>query len=116
MGVVTTNDNDVYLTRFGLTGERAARRAGARGGSRPLGPARRSCRASRSARARWWALAPSSPATSHPWTIVMGVPARVREPSPRSGGGRSSSESSQIERGEEPSDAPPAQLDLLARR
>ena len=51
-----------------------------------------------------------------PWTIVMGVPARVREPVPDAWRRQIVERVRQIERGEQPADATPAQLDLLARR
>jgi acetyltransferase-like isoleucine patch superfamily enzyme len=115
MGVVTTNDNDVYLTRFGLTGseQRGApvlRRFAAVGAGATILPG---------VEIGEGALVGAGAVVTRdvePWTIVMGVPARVREPVPQEWRRQILERILQIERGEQPSDAPPAQLDLLASR
>jgi UDP-2-acetamido-3-amino-2,3-dideoxy-glucuronate N-acetyltransferase len=115
MGVVTTNDNDVYLTRFGLAvreqrGAPALRRFAAVGAGVTILPG---VEIGEGALVGAGAVVTKDVA---PWTIVMGVPARVREPVPTEWRQLILERVRQIERGEQPADAPPAQLDLLARR
>jgi UDP-2-acetamido-3-amino-2,3-dideoxy-glucuronate N-acetyltransferase len=115
MGVVTTNDNDVYLTRFGLAvreqrGAPALRRFAAVGAGVTILPG---VEIGEGALVGAGAVVTKDVA---PWTIVMGVPARVREPVPTEWRQLILERVRQIERGEQPADAPPAQLDLLAQR
>jgi acetyltransferase-like isoleucine patch superfamily enzyme len=115
MGVVTTNDNDVYLTRFGLAareqrGAPILRRFAAVGAGATILPGVEIGEGS---------LVGAGAVVTRdvpPWTIVMGVPARVREPVPEEWRRLILERILQIERGEEPSAATPPQLDLLARR
>jgi acetyltransferase-like isoleucine patch superfamily enzyme len=115
MGVVTTNDNDVYLTRFGLAvreqrGAPALRRFAAVGAGVTILPG---VEIGEGALVGAGAVVTKDVA---PWTIVMGVPARVREPVPTEWRQLILERALQIERGEQPTDTPPAQLDLLAQR
>ena len=115
MGVVTTNDNDVYLTRFGLAareqrGAPVLRRFAAVGAGATILPG---VEIGEGALVGAGAVVTRDVA---PWTIVMGVPARVREPVPEEWRRLILGRVLQIERGEEPSEAPSAQLDVLARR
>jgi acetyltransferase-like isoleucine patch superfamily enzyme len=115
MGVVTTNDNDVYLTRFGLAvreqrGAPALRRFAAVGAGVTILPG---VEIGEGALVGAGAVVTKDVA---PWTIVMGVPARVREPVPTEWRQLILERVRQIERGQQPADALPAQLDLLAQR
>jgi acetyltransferase-like isoleucine patch superfamily enzyme len=115
MGVVTTNDNDVYLTRFGLAareqrGAPVLRRFAAVGAGATILPG---VEIGEGALVGAGAVVTRDVA---PWTIVMGVPARLREPVPDEWRRLILERVLQIERGEQPSDAAPAQLDLLAWR
>jgi acetyltransferase-like isoleucine patch superfamily enzyme len=115
MGVVTTNDNDVYLTRFGLAareqrGAPILRRFAAVGAGATILPG---------VEIGEGALVGAGAVVTRdvpPWTIVMGVPARVREAVPDEWRSLILERIRQIEHGEQPGDAPPPQLDLLARR
>jgi UDP-2-acetamido-3-amino-2,3-dideoxy-glucuronate N-acetyltransferase len=115
MGVVTTNDNDVYLTRFGLAareqrGAPVVRRLAAVGAGATILPG---------VEIGEGALVGAGAVVTRdvpPWTIVMGVPARIREAVPDEWRRLILERVLQIERGEQPGDAPPPQLDLLARR
>ena len=115
MGVVTTNDNDVYLTRFGLAareqrGAPILRRFAAVGAGATILPG---VEIGEGALVGAGAVVTRDVA---PWTIVMGVPARLREPVPDEWRRLILERVLQIERGEQPADVPPAQLDLLAHR
>lgn len=115
MGVVTTNDNDVYLTRFGLAarGQRGApilRRFAAVGAGATILPG---------IEIGEGALVGAGAVVTRdvpPWTIVMGVPARVREPVPEEWRRLIIERVLQIERGEQPVDTASSPLDLLAQR
>ena len=115
MGVVTTNDNDVYMSRFGLTGseQRGApvlRRFAAVGAGATILPG---------VEIGEGALVGAGSVVTRdvaPWTIVMGVPARVREPVPAEWRRLIVERILQIERGEQPLESAPVPLDLLARR
>lgn len=115
MGVVTTNDNDVYMSRFGLTGseQRGApvlRRFAAVGAGATILPG---------IEIGEGALVGAGSVVTRdvaPWTIVMGVPARVREPVPAEWRRLIVERILQIERGEQPLESAPVPLDLLARR
>ena len=115
MGVVTTNDNDVYMSRFGLTGseQRGApvlRRFAAVGAGATILPGIEIGEGA--------LVGAGSVVTRNvaPWTIVMGVPARVREPVPEEWRRLIMERILQIERGEQPLESAPVPLDLLARR
>lgn len=115
MGVVTTNDNDVYMSRFGLTGseQRGApvlRRFAAVGAGATILPG---------VEIGEGALVGAGSVVTRdvaPWTIVMGAPAREREPVPAEWRRLIVEQILQIERGEQPLESAPVPLDLLARR
>jgi acetyltransferase-like isoleucine patch superfamily enzyme len=115
MGVVTTNDNDVYLTRFGLAareqrGAPVLRRFAAVGAGATILPG---VEIGEGALVGAGAVVTRDVA---PWTIVMGVPARVREPVPEEWRRQIVERVLQIERGEQPLELAPEPLDLLLRR
>ena len=115
MGVVTTNDNDVYLTRFGLAareqrGAPVLRRFAAVGAGATILPG---------VEIGEGALVGAGAVVTRdvePWTIVMGVPARVRGPVPEEWRRLILERIHQIERGEQPLETAPEPLDLLAAR
>jgi len=114
MGVVTTNDNDVYLTRFGLAareqrGAPVLRRFSAVGAGATILPG---VEIGEGALVGAGAVVTRDVA---PWTIVMGVPARVREPVPEEWRRLILERILEVERGGQPAEAPPVQVDLLAR-
>jgi acetyltransferase-like isoleucine patch superfamily enzyme len=112
MGVVTTNDNDVYLTRFGLAareqrGAPILRRFAAVGAGATILPG---------VEIGEGALVGAGAVVTRdvpPWTIVMGMPARVSKPVPEEWRLLILDRVRQIERGELPPEATPVPVDLL---
>jgi acetyltransferase-like isoleucine patch superfamily enzyme len=112
MGVVTTNDNDVYLSRFGLRsrGQRGAptlRRFVAVGAGATILPG---LEIGEGALVGAGAVVTKDVA---PWTIVMGVPARLRGPVPEEWRQQIIERALRLERGQPSSDAQPTPLQLL---
>jgi acetyltransferase-like isoleucine patch superfamily enzyme len=115
MGVVTTNDNDVYLTRFGLAareqrGAPILRRFCAVGAGATILPG---VEIGEGALVGAGAVVTRDVA---PWTIVMGVPARLREPVPDEWRRLILERAVQIERGEQSPATAATPFELVAPR